>query len=333
MTDIDGRDEMMRELQQLRRGHGVHAADLMSRVGPRLASVCGIDRAMPSGERRRLLVQHLTVVVAELPDDLRLSVQAAFALPPASQSRFLRERMQWLGERFRRDPRTAMRRAESGLALLAERLTSLPGHAPVGEVEYAEEGWYVDNMRTTLMLHVDPVQVLETRRVISLVAGLARLRVSWSVPADAPADGAQLGVETLYGGQLRRDDAASTAALWTGYLELPRPLSPGEQHEYQVRVSLLPRRDMRPYYVLSPLRRVDVFELRAKFDTVDPPEAIWRLDGVPFQLLDEKQPVGRMLQPDAAGEVVSRFRSLRGGLSYGLRWRDAPPLRLHPPPR
>jgi hypothetical protein len=209
------------------------------------------------------------------------------------------------------------------LALLAERMLSgISSEVTRGDI-YAPDGWYVDSLRATLLMNVDPVQLLETRRVTSTQESLERIAVSWSIPADVPAALAELRVEMLYGGELNKDESASTATFWAGHVRLPHPLRIGEQHEFQVRVTSLPRRMFRPYYVLSPFRRCDEFMLRAKFDQSDTPAQIWTLDGVPFQLLDENQPVGEVLEPDRVGEVVSHFRHLRQGLSYGLRWRYA----------
>jgi hypothetical protein len=317
----DQRAAMVKELQQLRRGHGIHAPDVMQRVGPLLGRVCRLDQAGLPGDNRDRLVRRIATAVLELPTDLRLAVQAALGLPPATQSRFLRERMLWLGVQLDRDPRTAMRRVESGLTLLAERLLSQPGDSPAPQNVYAPEGWYVDLLRATFMMHVDPVQLLETRRITSTTDGLEQLTVSWSVPADDPSRPSHVGVDMLYGGELVRDDEASTPAYWSGVVRLPHPLAAGERHEYQVRVTSLPRALLRPYYVLTPFRRFDEFELRAKFDPANPPELVWGLDGVPFQLVDENQPVGDLRQPDAVGEVSHQWRHLRQGLSYGLRWR------------
>jgi hypothetical protein len=321
VPDADERTGMISELQQLRRGHGLHSQDLMFRVGPQLKRICDLDSLATLGERRDRLVLRLGDSVKGLPDDLRLAVQAAFALPPADQSRFLRERMLWLGRQFDRDPRTAMRRVESGLALLAERLLADQRDGPAKEDVYAPEGWFVDSFRATLMMHVDPVQLIETRRVSSTRNGLEQITVSWSIPADTPEALAGLRVDMLYGGELRSDEETSTSTFWSGQVHLPQALNAGDQHEFQVRVTSLPRQLFRPYYVLTPFRRCDEFILRAKFDQSDPPAQIWTLDGVPFQLLDENQPVGMVLEPDPVGEVESHFHDLRQGLSYGLRWR------------
>jgi hypothetical protein len=319
-SNSQDREVLVRELQQLRRGHGLHAADIVQRIGPRLAEIVRLTPTMSAGERRQRLTERVRQTVLTLPEDLRIAVQAAFALEPASQSRFLRERMLWLGSQMGRDPRTAMRRVESGLTLLAERLLSLDADSD-GESgrsnQFAPDGWYVERLRSSLLMHVNPVELLETRMVTSTRAGLAQLTVSWSIPVDVPD--AEIQVEMLYGGELIRNDAVSTSSYWSGTVVLPQPLAIGERHEYQVRVVSLPRQYLRPYYVLTPFRRFDEFELRAKFDPAATP-TIWKLDGVPFQFIDESQPIGEVLVPDAVGEVSSLFRNLHQGFSYGLRW-------------
>lgn len=319
-------EQLRQELAQLRRGHGVHALDVLSRVGPRLSRLCGIGPDTPAGQTRQLLVARISDQVTALPPDLRLAVQAAIGLPPASQLRFLRERMEWLGREIGREPRTAIRRVESGLALLAEQmaLESDPQPRPQPENVFAPDGWYIDLLRAALFLHMDPVMLLETRRVVATRDGLDWVTASWSVPrSDRAAQRHPIAVTMMYGGELIQDPRTSTANYWSGSIRLPEPLKQGEQHEYQVQVISLPRALLRPYYVLSPHRRCDEFELRAKFDPASAPERIWPLDGVPFRMIDELIERDPELAVDTVGEVVIRFRNLRQGLSYGLQWRDA----------
>ena len=105
-----------------------------------------------------------------------------------------------------------------------------------------------------------------------------------------------------------------------GRLRLPQPLAVGEHHEYGLVLSAFPRRWLRPYYVLTPLRRCDHFLLRAKFDRVTAPAKIWQLNGVPARVVDEFAPTLDVLDLDAVGEVHVEFHALRQGLSYGIQW-------------
>jgi hypothetical protein len=312
---------MIRELVQLRRGHGLHGPDLLERLGPGLRNAAAIGPEESQGDARRKLATYLATVIDELPPDLRLSVQAALAMAPASEQRFLKDRMIWLGKQLDRDPRTAARRVESGFALLAEQIVASQddSHRPP-ETEYAPDGWYVDLLRSTLLFHHDPVQLMEARRIVA-TRELDRVSVSFSVPRNRELPpGRQIQVETVYGGRLQQDPELSTPTYWSGQLLLPRKLAAGEVHEYQVQVVSWDRRFFQPYYVLSPYRRCDAFELRAKFDTSAPPQRIWKLDGVPYRLVDEGLQQGATLALDAVGEVVVTFSDLYQGLSYGVQW-------------
>jgi hypothetical protein len=170
------------------------------------------------------------------------------------------------------------------------------------------------------MLHLDPVQLEETRVITATRDGLASITVSWSVPPVPGATARPLHVELIFGGRLVQDKK-STSSYWTGEIELPEPLSSGQTHEYRVRVSTLPIGQLLPYYVLTPFRRVDTFAVRAKFDPEQLPLRVTRLDGAPFQTLGMEPPLDAAAVPlDAVGEAFATFRNLRPGLSHGLHW-------------
>jgi hypothetical protein len=318
---------LVADLARLRRGHGLNTPDLPGLIAELvlLPTVCGLRAGMSDAARRDLLVGRLDAAIQRLPAEFQLALQAALALPPADQSRFLKDRLRWLGEQLQRDPRTALRRVDDGQRLLAERLLGTTGAGEPDPNDYAPDGWFVNRLRSVVMLHVDPVQLLEQRLVTSTKEGLRALTVSWSVPDEVPDAGPAPQVELLFGGDLRQDVEKSTPTYWTGSILLAEPLAPGQSHEYQLRVSALPPDRMRPYYVLTPFRRFDEFVLRAKFHPERRPEVVWRLDGVPFQTLDNKEPSDGVVSLDRSNEVEATFRNLKGGLSYGLQWRRPPP--------
>jgi hypothetical protein len=319
-------ENTIKELVQLRRGHGLHGQDVFERIGPDLRRASGIGPSDARGEARQKLIGFLAEAVEALPSDLRISVQAALALAPASEERFLKDRMVWLGIQLDRDPRTAARRVEAGFVLLAEQICNRPAGQPVPRAtEYAPEGWHVERLSSILLLHNDPVQLMETRRIISDVEDLDCLSVSWSVPRteDVP-DSARIRVQTIYGGELREDPELSTQTYWSGRLALPHRLAKGEAHDYQVQVTSVARSLLVPYYVLSPYRRVDGFELRARFPLDDLPKRVWKLDGIPYRLVDERLNRTPEVRLDTLGEVVVSFTRLRQGLSYGLQWEPSP---------
>jgi hypothetical protein len=333
--DLGEREPLAAELRALRPGRGLQAPEAGGKIGPVLARICAADPERDPGGARLGVIGRIQNALSALPTDLQRALRAAFALEPADQSRFLTERMAWLAGQIGRDVRTAARQVESAFLLLADVLLAqearenelLPEAEVLQQPAYAEinrfapDGWYVESFGATLRMHIDPVEILETRRGVSTRDGLEQVTVAWSIPGDIEPVGSDLRVDMIYGGDLRPDKSLSTASYWAGDVHLPRPLAAGETFEFQVRVSSLPKAAVRPFFVLSPYRRCDEFVLRATFDRDAPPSEVWMLDGVPFQLVDENQPVGAILELDQFCEVEGRYSFLRSGLSYGLRWR------------
>lgn len=313
-------DDLVRELIGLRGGRGVHSPDLVRRIGPRLRAVCGIEPDQDEATTRRILIERLDLAAAELPGDLSLAARAALGLPPAPRQPFLRDRWAWLATRLERDVRTVARRADDAFALLAERLRAEPRTQSARESPFAPDGWYVESLTSNVLIDRDPPQLIETRRIVAVTPGLREISVSFSAPRGQDATGEhKLSVSTLYGGELV-EEAGSMSSHFLGRLRLPRPLAAGEQHEYGLVFSAFPRRWLRPYYVLTPLRRCDHFLLRAKFDRVAAPAKIWQLNGVPARVVDEFAPTSDLLDLDAVGEIHVEFHALRQGLSYGIQW-------------
>nr|MDT0666230.1 hypothetical protein [Micromonospora sp. DSM 115978] len=100
----------------------------------------------------------------------------------------------------------------------------------------------------------------------------------------------------------------------------PRPLEPGEHHEYGIKFAAGPVETMRPYYVLIPLRRTDSFSVRIRFGARQRPVKLWRLNGVPPRIIDECAPAEEFLDLDSVGEARVEFTRLNQGLSYGAHW-------------
>ena len=70
----------VRELNELRRGRGLDAADLHQRIGPGLREACEITAADQPAAARQKLVLRLTELCGRLPADLRLAALAALGL-------------------------------------------------------------------------------------------------------------------------------------------------------------------------------------------------------------------------------------------------------------
>lgn len=196
------------ELRELRRGRGLRSDDLFDRVGPRLRLFCGIaDHDSPRVVRAKL-VRVLTERCAGLPGDLRLAVLAALALHGQADQKFLHDRVRWLATQLNRDPRTARRRIDEGLRLLAEPITDLapaaadlaPATADLAPATdlaaataagsagrqaaspFVSDGWYVHSMRSTLRLDVHPLTLTEERVITATADQLGEVVCALSLP-------------------------------------------------------------------------------------------------------------------------------------------------------
>ncbi|EOD64425.1 hypothetical protein H480_31796 [Amycolatopsis vancoresmycina DSM 44592] len=305
----------VRELNELRRGRGLDAADLHLRIGPCLRAACAITEADQPAAARHKLVLRLTELCGRLPADLRLAALAALGLHEEAAGEFLDRRISWLATVLDRDPRTARRRID----LAFRRLDELLGAPASRGDRHPLAGWYVESMKAMLRLDHDPPSLQEERRIVAETDELDELILPFSVPA-GPGSGPGPGItaDALFGGEVveTRPVSASHAQF---VLRLPSPLRLGQRHEYGIRFT--PQRtELRPYYVMTPLRRCEEFTVRVRFDRAAPPSRVWRLNGVPGRVVDDGVDSGDALTVNRVGEVGLEFHDLHQGLSYGLQW-------------
>jgi hypothetical protein len=318
-----GSEQLERELRNLRRGRGLLSDDLATRVGPSLRESCDVSPGDDPAVVRAKVVGRIGAVARTLPADLQVAVEAGLAMHDEAGDRFLYERLRWLAGRIERDPRTAARRVEQGLRLLAERMG---GQRPAemadpvpADSAFAPGGWYVEALHSTLLLNLELPQLIEERHIVSTVDGLGQVMASLTAPRGGrPTTGPRAAAEIIYGGEIVHE----TWPLRGHYrctIRLPTPLRAGERHQYGIRFTSYPRADLRPYYVMTPLRRCDRFVMRVRFGQGMVPSSIQRVDGIPRGIVDDLEPVPEV-RPDGVGEVQAEFHHLRQGLSYGLCW-------------
>jgi hypothetical protein len=309
--------ELVAELRELRRGHGLFADDSPRRAGPGVRRQCGVENSDSDAVVRNKLLLHLTDVAAQLPDFVRPAVEAALALHPQARQRFLHQRMGWAAEQVNRDHvRTVNRRLDQGLQLLAELLllTTVPDSTPARE-------WHTLRLDSVLRMDLDPPLLTETRTLRALIDDLDELKTEVSAPQDDAHSGpTRVRAEVVYGGEIVERDLTSRHYA-SFVIRLPEPLAVGEQHEYSMQFSGPSRAQMRPYYVLTPYRRCDHFTVRIRFSPDSFPERIWRVDGMPTRRVDDFSPTDQLLRLDSIGEVGVSFSSMQQGLSYGVQWK------------
>ena len=305
----------VRELNELRRGRGLDAADLHQRIGPCLRAACAItDTDQPAAARQKLVLR-LTELCGRLPPDLKLAALAALGLHEEAAGEFLDRRISWLASVLDRDPRTARRRID----LAFRRLHELLGAPAFRSDLHPLAGWYVESMKAMLRLDRTPPELQEERRIVAEVDELDELVLPFSVPAEPGSDPVpDITADALSGGEIveARQVSASHAQF---IMRLPNPLRLGQRHEYGIRFT--PQRtELRPYYAMTPLRRCEEFSVRVRFDRAAPPSRVWRLNGVPARVIDDGVDSGDALTVNRVGEVGLEFHDLHQGLSYGLQW-------------
>jgi hypothetical protein len=317
---------LLGELKTLRKGRGIYAPKIQEQVGPAVRSVCAITDSDDPATVRQKLAGSLGDLARALPDDLGLAAAAALALHPDARHLFLRDRVQWLATRIRRDERTARRRVDEALERLAESLTSKVTPT-AGKTDLTNGGWYVAEFHAVLRMDQPSPEALERRRIVAERDGIDHIEVLLSLPRE-PADGSSshdLQVEVLYGGTLVCKEH-ETESKFRFVLELPHTLQAGDRHEYALIFRVPPNQPMRTHYVFVSTRRCDLFDLRVRFDPARPPHQLWRVFEVFHRQIDDMQPSGEILALDRSGEVHLQFHQLRPGLGYGAQWRAGPDI-------
>jgi hypothetical protein len=321
MPPVPGLTELIAaEIRALRKGRGLQASDLDTRLGPYLRELVAAAYETDAAERRQVLTAEINGCVAQLADDLRISVLASLGLSAETrQMAHLRERVEWLADQLHRDYRTALRRIDMGERLLAEEiareLRRRRGRTPSTPV-----GWYLDEFRTLLRLDTATPESHEERRIVATRAAVSEVMAWLDVPP--PATGQPhpaLLAEVRYGGRLVRREQPYGSRLQC-VIQLPKPLQPGDVHEYGLILRVPADEQMCPRYIFTPECQCNIFDLRVRFDLDRIPGWIRRVEGETVRMFEATMPHDDSLIPDAAGEVHLRFYNPTMYLGYGIQW-------------
>lgn len=308
------------EVKALRKGRGLAAGELNTRLGTRLRELTGgVSAEADPAQVRRALASELTAHADRLPDELRIAVMASLGLSAATRSMpFFGHRVSWLAAQLSRDRRTALRRIEDAERLLAEEIvTELRRRR--GRPDATADGWYVDTFSAVLLLDGETPEAFERRRIVATRPGLDEIAVSLDVPRDADERRMTLHAKVTAGGELVRADEPSRSRTQF-IIRLPEPLQPGQAHEYEMNVRVPPGQRMRPYYIFTPERRCDSFELRVRFDRRRLPAWVRRVEGEPVRVYEEVRTFGEQVPVDGTGEARATFANPAMHLGYGLQW-------------
>jgi len=311
-------DDLARQLGRLLRGRGLLAPNVVSQVTPELRQACGVGADDAPGEIRVKVADCIRSHATALPDDLRLAVLAALGLCDAAAYPLLKDRLEWIGGQLDREPRTAQRRVDAGLRLIAERLVA--SSMADEDDPFAPGGWYTDELLATFRLDLDPPELSEERSIVATRDGLQEVLASLTAPGKAQdAEALDIRFRMGCGGRIIRE-GQPVRGHHQARIELLAPLAIGEHHRFTITFIMRPRDAIRPYYLMTPLRPCRRFSMSVVFDLATPPVAVWRVDGVPRGVLDETDEPGKRMTIDGHGRVSADFHILRQGLSYGIQW-------------
>ena len=309
---------LLDDLLALPRGRGVNSADI--KISEAVREFCGIAPDDPPGIARRKLVDRLEELADRLPPDLGLAARVALAIEPEARQRFLTERIEWLAKRIDRDIRTARRRMNEALRLMADMDTNFVANGsavPPPEQHHIAEHW-------ALVRLDEPMRDTYERRVIvSNIDALREIDTVLTLPqTDSSSLAPDLQMEVLYGATVV-EAVRETDTRFRYRLRLASPLHAGESHEYMILYRIPPEHFVRPHYVFIPHLRCNAVTLRVRFPADRPPVDVRRVETGYLRDLDGEMS-GEPLALGDAGELHLAFTSLVTGMAYGARWRMDP---------
>jgi hypothetical protein len=318
---MDIESELRCELRELRGGYGVWRTDLADRFGHRLRSELGVADPALSSVRARELVREMIDVLLAGHADAQLALRAAVALQPETrEKRTFDQRVQWLAGKLNYGDRTARRRIDDAIALLAQAivadrrgLSAATRRGAPDEVDYV-----IESLHTDIKLIGNQARVAEWREIRALTK-LSEIRCKFSLPE--PPDGVdrEVGISILGGGELL-DYQARPGNVVEFSVEPPRPLEEDDEHRFGIEFLFPPGYPMAPLYAVHPATRFRFFDLTIHFDLGRLPLRVWKIDGVLHPETGSYQPGMEELTPDSSGIVGVRFENLPEGRSRGVGW-------------
>jgi hypothetical protein len=307
-------DQLVSDLKALRKGRGILASAIGSRVGPALRQASGTTGSENAGDLRKKLADRLWRWAMELPEDLRVAVVTAFALD--QDLPLYKDRVQLVAQRLHRDERTARRRVDEGIERMAE--VAVAGSVPTGFAEPAAS-WHTEELRVTVALDQPCPEAFEFRRIVADHDRIEHVELTLALPANGQVRSEDLEVDVFHGGRAT-GRATQSADRFAVRLALPKALRRHESHQIGLRMRLRGRQLPAPHYVCVPRHRCGEFDLRVRFDLDHLPARVWRLVNAFQRDVGDPEPHGETLPLDRSGEVHTRFQELTPGLAYGIRW-------------
>jgi hypothetical protein len=312
-------EQIAAEIRSLRKGRGLQAGDVEQKLGPFLTELASGARNSGQVLRRHKLISEITTCSSHLAADLRAAIFASLALSSETrQMPYFKDRVSWLASHLGYEYRTALRRIDTAEQLLSEEIARELTRRR-GRTAAAPDGWQLKELRTLFRLDTPTPEAHEHRRIISTRPDLTEVMAWTDVPPGPGQSRGALAVEVLYGGKLERKEQPSSSRFHF-VVQLPKPLQPGDEHEYGLLLRIPEGESMRPRYIFNPECPCEVFDLRVRFGSDDRPTWIRRVEGETVRMLDNSEPGHDLATLDEAGEIHLRFHNPTMYLCYGLEW-------------
>jgi len=307
---------LTKELDDLHRGRGIHAARAVERLGPTLRELVFGDNVPDEADGRALVRAALLSASEVLPLDLAEVFR--IGLGADDTTRLLSDRLERLGHKVDRGPRTMSRRlteANRAVALVLERRSALSDDRN----PFASKGWYVDSLESHALIGDRP-QFTGIREIKFTHNNIRYLCESFSVPRPlGESAGDDVTVEPTEGCDFVEVDRFSPSC-WRLTIHLPQTFHALESHRVGLTVTMPSRAFIRPYNVLIPVRRTRAFHASVKFAPEIDVGAVWCYDGVPPPLIEDGVPTPRPIPLGPERSVTGDWPIVRQGLAYGIGW-------------
>lgn len=313
--------QLVAELKRLRQRGALNSPNLADMIGSLLRSTMGLDVDSSPPQLREALRRELVKLAGQLPDELQLAVLTIYGLTEESATTGnFEQRLKLVAEQINRNPKTAVRRVNEALEVMARAALATHREQRTG---HPGSPWCTATLHTSVVLDRGFPQVYERRRIVVPADEVEEIELEVSVPTP-PIRGGEIppestGIEILHGGSLQVRQRRSSARL--GYvLRLPHKLARHEEHEFFLHFRFTEQDSMRPFYVCTPNFPCELFDLHVKFDPEHLPNRIWQIAGLPpFEVEDEFAP-REPAEADPCSEVHFTFTDLTPNRSFGVAW-------------
>ncbi|HEX7309111.1 hypothetical protein [Lentzea sp.] len=315
---MTGPEQRLRdELGALCRGRGLYRKKLHSLIGSAVAGWANVPRNASDYDVRLQVARAIDKLVPQgLIEDQLQAVRVALAIDPRCRFPSLKLRTEYLAAAEPVSSRTMRRRMNDALDHLAHLAVTS------ADADDHDHGWAVERGKVLVRLDGEVPLVIEQRTIVATVDGLSRVSARFSLPCEpgTPTQDRKLSAEVMHGARMGSEHHDS-AGHFRYLLDLPSPLSRGEELTFTMEFRVVDGLPIRSYYAVVPVVTCSSLVVTVRFERSRPPSALWKIDGAHHRVLsDPISPGENLLELNGADEVTAGFTALRPGFGYGIGW-------------